>query len=200
MKRVRSPFGKCWVALAACARCLAQQPGDQLEVGVEIGRVFVPLSVTQSFSKVSLQLPLAGELEVDAHDRSHGARTYCYRHEKRDEGTLLVELLDGGVFGLHTAKVSRIAPGTNAQCPKLETPPVIRLGGARIDLSSRQLPSIAGFTRKLDGAATVLEREWIDGQGTGDRVWHSISVKFENAEAAGRGFKSVTVQNWSERA
>jgi hypothetical protein len=179
---------------------VAGDPDPQkIPVSVLIGAAELELNVRLHFADVSSGLPQPGELAVaDAHDRGHGAHTYCYRYAAK-AGIILLELHDSD-FGLHTARLSRVEPSAQAQCPMLSHEPEVRVGNARYRLSSLAWPQPSGFVVKKTTDSLTLVREWTYSDPTKPHMWgtcFSRSVRLTIEPPAGMA-RSLTVQNWEE--
>jgi len=193
--------------MACCALLLvalrvggADDHPEDVPVAVIIGQTHIRLSVLSGFSRGALGVPAPGEIPVtDAHDRSHGAHTYCYRYSTKSSYVLL-ELFDSLTFGMHTARLSRVRGSAQEQCPLLSVEPELLLGTTRYRLSSVTWREPAGFIASKAGDSITMTREWKysepSGSGVGAAcVWRSISLTIEHPAGAAR---SLTVQNWEE--
>ena len=168
-------------------------------VAVLIGAIRVPLNVRHHFADVAKGLPRPGELPVaDAHDRKHGARTYCYRYHAQ-AGTVLLELFDSD-FGLHSARLSPVGHATHEKCPLLSSEPRVIVGKSRYDLRSLPRSEPSGFQVRKRGDSITFERQWTYSDPSHLHMWGTcfsrvVNLTIEPREGVAR---SLTVDNWEE--
>lgn len=175
-------------ALLISLPALAAEPA--IDVSVVIGKARVPLSVEHRFSDVATSLPKAGRMLVeDTHELSHDARTYCYRF-----GDELLEFFDSD-FGVHTARMSRSPDAGKTNCAVLNVRPVFEVAGKRFSLTTKDLPTLGGFTTNRKEQLVRLERGWT--YNLDERTCMSRSVSVEGQPGQG-GFDRITVMNWEE--
>jgi len=170
----------------------AEQP--QINVAVVIGAQTVPLGVAHRFDDSASLLPRPGELQtLNAHDTGHGGHTYCYRFRTRG-GEALLELFDSE-FGLHTARMTKVAGRKVRDCPKLAAEPRFVVGSTHFSLRATKALPPAGFRATRGPEGLSFEREWTQSGAPAACVSRSISIDVEPSEGAVR---AITVQNWEE--
>lgn len=199
MRNRRTPTLLCALLLASHGAVAGDTDPPDMPVSVWIGAAEVRLNVRLHFADVSQGLPSPGEVPVaDAHDRGHGAHTYCYRYAAK-AGSILLELHDSA-FGLHTARLSRVVRSAQEQCPMLSHEPEVRLGNARYRLSSLIWRETPGFVVKRTSDSLTISREWTYSDPMSPHMWgtcfsRSISLTIEPPAGVAQ---SLTVQNWEE--
>jgi hypothetical protein len=173
------------------------QPSPNIDVTLIVDGVAVQLGVNHHFSDSARELPAPGRLRVDAHDKKHGAVTYCYGFSTR-EGPAQLELYDSD-FGMHTARILRV-PRLNALCPPLRSPPHFIVSGERFSLLNREFAAPPGFDSDRKDHVETFKREWTYSVESGPSLSggcfsRSVDVTIDGSDDITR---SVTVQNWEE--
>lgn len=187
-----------WLSLALVAVIVSGRPSSELAVAILVGEVRVPLGVQYRFKDVASALPPPGRLPVeDAHDREHGAETYCYSYRTL-HGVSRLELFYSD-FGLHTGRISRVATSETA-CTQLESDPTFLVGEWEYSLSSKTLSAPLEFTSREEGDTKIFEREWTYTDPSrphklGTCFSRGVYIRIERERGATR---SITVQNWEE--
>ncbi len=187
------------LAIATGAGHRSAADRQDIAVGIVIGSVRVSLNVRLHVADLPKGLPRPGELAVaDEHDRSHGARTYCYRYEG-GQGSVLLELFDSD-FGMHMARLSRVGRGSHAKCPVVSSEPRVAVGKQRYDLKAVPRAGVPGFRLERRGDSSAHERQWTYSDPSRPHMWGTcftrlVSLTIEPNEGIVR---SLTVDNWEE--
>ena len=186
-----------WLSVAFVA-LLGVGPSREIDVAIIVGEFRVPLGVQYHFSDALGKLPAPGHLPVeDAHDREHGAKTYCYSF-RSPRGSSRLELFDSD-FGLHTARISRVV-ADDSVCSALKSEPRFAVAEKEYSLTSESWSAPLDFVFKDEGNTKTFEDEWTYTDASrphrgGACYSRGVYVRMKHDRD---GTQSVTVQNWEE--
>lgn len=184
-----------WLGLTLIA--LGAEPSREINVAIVVGDFRLPLGVQYHFADVQGKLPPPGYLPVDAHDREHGAETYCYGY-RAPNGSFRLEFFDSD-FGMHTARLSRI-DADSSTCSALTSEPRFVVAEKEYSMTSENWSAPLNFVSEDKGDSKKFQSQWKVTDPSrphkgGTCFSRSVYIEIKHDR---NGTKSITVQNWEE--